>query len=105
GASATASLPVSRRSTTTAVRCETGTSGARAHRRCTATVTDTDAAGRSVPTGRVVFGSDHHRLGSCKLHAKRTGAARCAVTVPSTTGSVSARYGGDGEHTASTASG
>ena len=77
---------------------------------CTATVTDTETANASTPTGTVSFesnGSGSFGDDSCTLSQASPGVARCAVAyTPSAIAAqtISADYGGDPTHTASSGS-
>jgi hypothetical protein len=99
-------------STTTSVTCAPGTVVVAGVTTCTATVTDTAAAGQVAPAGTVTFSSDTSGgaftpAASCTLSAASTpGQASCPVTyTPTQVGSgvqtITASYGGDIEHTAS----
>jgi hypothetical protein len=98
--------------TTTSVTCTPGTVVVAGATTCTATVADTATTGQTVPTGTVTFSSDTSGgaftpAPSCTLSATGTaGQASCPVTytptqVGSGTQTITASYGGDIEHTAS----
>jgi hypothetical protein len=96
--------------TTTSVTCIPGTVAVGGATACTATVTDT--TGQATPTGTVAFSSDTNDgaftpAASCALSpAGTTGQASCPITyTPGTVGSgtqaITASYGGDAGHIAS----
>ncbi|OLD05211.1 MAG: hypothetical protein AUJ07_01970 [Crenarchaeota archaeon 13_1_40CM_3_53_5] len=67
---------------------------------CTATVTDTAASGATPPTGMIVFSPS----GNCALANATSNSAGCSVSIaPATLGTmmVTASYGGDSSHRAS----
>ena len=96
-------LRVWKRASTTTLACTTpvpagGTS------RCTATVTDETGGEVIVPTGTITIAADGVEAGSCALGAGSGPTSTCAVDVSATAGThqVTASYGGDADHFAST---
>jgi hypothetical protein len=100
--------------TTTSVTCAPGTILVAQATACTATVTDTATTGQVTPTGTAAFttgttGGTFTPATSCTLSPDgTTGQASCPVTYTPTqasagTQTITASYGGDPEHTASTA--
>jgi DNA-binding beta-propeller fold protein YncE len=121
---AVGALPApARHGTTAAVRCVPGTlivgGGRRRHlprrrsTRCSATVSDSAAIGKTTPTGTIAFrtgGPGRFRpRAACLLSEIAPGAARCRVTyrptatpgTPIRTDSIQAEYPGDADHSSS----
>ena len=104
--------PTAQDPTTTGVTCTPGTVVVDGTTTCTATVTDTATTGPTTPAGTVTFTSDTSggafSPASCALSPAGTaGQASCPVTyTPSNVGpgtqTITASYGGDAGHTAST---
>lgn len=104
--------PTAQDPTTTSLDCTPGTIVVGGATTCTATVTDTATSGPTDPGGTVTFSSDTSggafSPASCDLNSGLiAGQALCQVTyTPSTVGSgtqkITASYGGDTGHTAST---
>ena len=96
--------------TSTVVTCSPGTVAIGQVRSCTATVTDTAAAGATTPTGTVTFTSNtsggSFSSTSCTLSQASGGQASCTVSyTPAQAGSgsetITGTYGGDHAHAAS----
>jgi hypothetical protein len=103
-------IRVSPRSTSTGVHCAPPSIRVRATTRCTATVSDTHAAGASAPIGTIAFRSNSSGAfapGGCTLRPTATaGRSSCSVTYsPTAVGSgthrITATYGGDAVHAGS----
>ena len=100
------------RSTSTTLACTPGSASLGSQTTCTATINDTGAGTKSVPTGTVSFtsnsaGTFSNPGNSCSLGAtENPGQASCQVTyTPTSLGSgshaITAAYGGDSSHTQS----
>jgi hypothetical protein len=100
---------VSKHPTSTSVKCEPQPVVAGQSTTCTATVTDTATSGATTPTGTVSFttgGPGSFSKASCKLTTVSSSSASCSVTyIPTSTpaepvrsDTITAKYGGDGEH-------
>jgi hypothetical protein len=107
-------VPTAQDPTATSLTCAPGTVVVDGATTCTATVTDTATTGPTTPAGPVTFSSDTSGgaftpATTCDLSPAGTaGQASCPVTyTPSTAGTgtqtITASYGGDAGHTASTA--
>lgn len=105
--------PTAQDPTATSLTCSPGTLVVAGTTTCTATVTDTATTGPTTPTGTITFSSDTSGgaftpATTCTLPAAgNAGQASCPVTyTPGTVGSgtqtITASYGGDTGHTAST---
>jgi len=108
--SGSTSVTVTKRSTTTTVSCTPSSFQANGSTTCTAVVTDTASGTKTAPTGSVNFTADGGvaPFGVCGLiPAGTTGTANCSVPFTSTkagTHTITASYGGDLTHSASTGS-
>ncbi|HWI51750.1 MAG TPA: S-layer homology domain-containing protein [Symbiobacteriaceae bacterium] len=103
GSSGTTSVTINLRSTSTTVSCSPNPVDRGSTTTCSATVTDTAGGTASSPTGTVTFPG----IGSCTLSGVGGGAASCSVSyTPTAAGdqTVSASYGGDSTHSASSSS-
>jgi len=108
--SGSTSVTVTKRSTSTTVSCSPSSFHANGSTTCTAVVTDTASGTKSAPTGDVNFTADGGvaPFGVCGLiPSGTTGTASCSVPFTSTkagTHTITASYGGDLTHSASTGS-
>jgi hypothetical protein len=101
-------LTVTKRSTSTSINCSPSSVIVNAPTTCTATVTDTDAGTASAPSGTVtwgiVSGDGAFAPASCTLSSVNGSSSSCSSTytpMSAAATTLSASYGGDGTHAAS----
>lgn len=106
---ATPPPPPAKRSTSTTVSCSPNPDPVNKATTCTATVTDTDSGTKSKPTGTGTFGSSGSGSfsGSCASGTVNGSSTSCPASyTPGASGdqTITASYGGDGSHSASSGS-